>query len=122
MFRLRRNMVAILATGFCLGIQVALFLTEDISILHLLVILLSGYFLTWALYALLSATAHAELMNRFSLMTSSLVLCLVVAEGVAMVGLVDYRAIFGSFEPGNALSVRGRHADQELLWRRTREI
>ena len=112
MVRLRRNIVALLTMACCLVGQAALVFTQANSASHLLLILLSGYLLAWALYGLLSPTSHAELMKRFSLMTASIALCLLVAEGVALVGLVDYRAIFGSFEPGNALSVRGRHADQ----------
>ena len=77
-------MIAILATAVCLAGQAALLLTEVTSVRHLLVMLLSGYLLAWALYGLLPPTAHAELMKRFSLMTSSIVLCLVVAEGVAL--------------------------------------
>ena len=49
-------------------------------------------------------------------MTTSIALCLIVAEGLLWWESVDYRAVFGSFEAGNALSVVGRHADHELLW------
>ena len=116
MVRLRHNIVALLTIAFCLVGQVALVFTQVNSAWHLLVILLSGYLLTWALYGLLSATSHAELMKRFSLMTASIAMCLLVAEGAALLGVVDYRAVLGSFEPGNALSVAGRHADRELFW------
>jgi acetyltransferase AlgX (SGNH hydrolase-like protein) len=116
MVRLRHNIVALLTIAFCLVGQVALVFTQVNSAWHLLVILLSGYLLTWALYGFLSPTSHAELMNRFSLMTASIAMCLLVAEGAALLGVVDYRAVLGSFEPGNALSVAGRHADRELFW------
>ncbi len=109
-------MVALLATAVCLLGEVALFFTAVSSIRHLLVMLLSGYLLTWALYGFLSSSSHAELVKRFSLMTSAIALCLVVAEGIALLGLVDYRSVLGAFESTNALSVTGRHADRELLW------
>ncbi len=117
MVRLRRNIVALLTMAFCLVGQAALFFTQTNSAWHLLVILLSGYLLAWALYGLLSPTSHAELMKRFSLMTASITFCLLVAEGAALLGVVDYRAVLGSFESSNALSVAGRHGDHELLWR-----
>ena len=116
MVRLQRNTVALLTTALCLVGQAALFFTQVTSAGHLLVILLSGYLLAWALYGLLSPTSHAELMKRFSLMTTSIAMCLLVAEGAALLGVVDYRAVLGSFESGNALSVAGRHADHELFW------
>ena len=116
MSRLRRNTVALLTTALCLVGQAALFFAQVTSAGHLLLILLSGYLLTWALYGLLSPTSHAELMKRFSLMTASIAMCLLVAEGAALLGVVDYRAVLGSFESGNALTVAGRHADRELFW------
>jgi hypothetical protein len=116
MVRLRRNLVALFTIAICLVGQAALFFTQDPSLAHLLVSLLSGYLLVWALYGLLSPTSHAGLMERFSLMTSSIAFCLLVAEGAALLGVIDYRAVLGVFEPDNPLSVAGRHADQELLW------
>ena len=94
----------------------ALFFTQVNSAWHFLVILLSGYLLAWALYGLLSTTSHAELMKRFSLMTISIAMWLLVAEGAALLGVVDYRAVFGSFVSDSPLSVAGRHGDRELLW------
>jgi acetyltransferase AlgX (SGNH hydrolase-like protein) len=43
-------------------------------------------------------------------------MCLLAAEGAALLRVVDYRAVLGSFESGNVLSVAGRHADHELFW------
>ena len=116
MVRLRRNFVALLSIAFCLVGLGVLFFTQAPSAGHLLVSLLSGYLLVWAMYGLLSTTSHAELMKRFSLMTISIAFCLLVAEGAALLGVVDYRAVLGAFEPDNPLSVAGRHADHELLW------
>ena len=116
MVRLRRNFVALLSIAFCLVGLGVLFFAQAPSAGHLLVSLLSGYLLVWAMYGLLSTTSHAELMKRFSLMTISIAFCLLVAEGAALLGVVDYRAVLGAFEPHNPLSVAGRHADHELLW------
>jgi lysophospholipase L1-like esterase len=96
--------------------QAALVMAEASSARHLLVILLTAYLLSWALYGLLSASSQAEIMKRFSLMTGSIAICLIVAEGAALLRLVDYRAVLGTYESGSYLSIAGRHADRELLW------
>lgn len=109
-------MVAFLATAVCLAGEVALIVRGISAIRHLLALLLFGYLLAWAWYGLLSSVTHAELVKRFSLMTCSLALCLIIVEGAALLGLVDYRDVWGSFERNNSLSLPGRHADRELLW------
>jgi hypothetical protein len=61
--------------------------------------------------------SRAELLTRFILTTGSIAVGLIVAEAPALLRLIDYRTILGSYESESALSVAGRHADEELLWR-----
>ena len=63
MVRLRRNIVTLLTMACCLVGQAALVFTQANSASHLLLILLSGYLLAWALYGLLSTISHEELIN-----------------------------------------------------------
>ena len=116
MVRLRQNIGVLLIMALCLTAYVTLFLADGISVHYLLANLLSGYLFAWALYGLLSTISREELIQRFNLMTTSIALCLILAEAPAFLRIVDYRAVFGAFEAGNALSVVGRHADRELLW------
>lgn len=114
----RRNLIASFTTACCLlGYLASVIFADIITIRHLLPDLLSAYLLAWAAYGLLSTVSRAELMIRFLLTTCSVAGCLIAAEAPALLRIVDYRAIFGSYESGNALSVLGRHADPELLWR-----
>jgi hypothetical protein len=94
----------------------ALFLPDVSSPRHFLATLIMGYVLVWAIYSLFSNISRPELLVRFALTTGSLVTMLILAEAPAFTGLIDYRAVLGSFESESALTVAGRHADPELLW------
>jgi hypothetical protein len=113
----RRNVIALVTTLLGVAGYLATLLTDVITIRHLLPDLLTAYLLAWAVYGLLSTVSRAELIVRFFLTTTSIAGGLIVAETPALLRLVDYRSVLGSYESDSALSVAGRHADEELLWR-----
>ena len=117
MTRLRRDTIALVTTALCVVGYLAVALTDVVTIRYLLVTLVSGYLIAWAVYGLLSTVSRAELITRLTLTTTSIIGCLVVAESPALLRVVDYRAILGSFESESPLSGAGRRADHELLWR-----
>ena len=86
-------------------------------IITVLVTLMLVYLGAWALYGGLANIPRREFLRRFLLTTASLVLTLFLAETPALLDLVDYRTVLGSFESDSALTVTGRHADPELLWK-----
>jgi len=113
----RRGIIALATlTVFVAGYAILL-LTGVTTIRHLLDNVLSAYLLGWAVYGMFSRMPLSETGTRFLLTTGSLVFCWVLAEGAVLLDLVDYRALFGSYESGTALSVAGRRFDKELLWR-----
>jgi hypothetical protein len=93
-----------------------LFLTGVVTIRHLVDNLVAGYLMAWGLYAMLSEVSRAELGKRFILTTVTIVVCFLIAEGGVLLGVVDYRPAFGTFDLRNPLSVAGRRFDPELLW------
>lgn len=101
---------------FLLGYGLLL-LTGITSIRHLLDNAIASYLLAWALYGMFARVPLPEVGARFLLTTSALVGCWLLAEGAVLVGLIDYRTLFGKFEQGNPLSIAGRRFDNELLWR-----
>lgn len=111
--------------GIIIGLTLAVFLagygmlvlTGATTIRHLLDNALSAYLLGWALYGMFSRMPLSETGTRFLLTTGSLLFCWLLAEGAVLTHLVDYRTLFGAYEPGTALSVTGRRFDRELLWR-----
>lgn len=111
--------------GIIIGLTLAVFLagygmlvlTGATTIRHLLDNALSAYLLGWALYGMFSRMPLSETGTRFLLTTGSLLFCWLLAEGVVLTNLVDYRTLFGAYESGTALSVTGRRFDRELLWR-----
>lgn len=113
----RRNVIALVTTVLCVVGYLAVLLRDVVTIRHLLPDLLTGYLLAWAVYGLLSTVSRAELLTRLILTTSSITGGFIVAEAPALLRIVDYRTILGSYESDSALSVAGRHADEELLWR-----
>jgi hypothetical protein len=66
---------------------------------------------------MLSNLPRVEIGQRFILMTLSLGVCVLLAETVVVLRLVDYREFFGGFDPYHALGTAGRQFDRELLWR-----
>lgn len=94
-----------------------LFLTGVTSVRHLLDNALSAYLLGWALYGMFARGPLQETGLRFLLTTGTLIFCWILAEGATLFRLIDYRALFGSYESGTALSLTGRRFDSELLWR-----
>jgi hypothetical protein len=92
------------------------FLTGVVTIRHLVDNLVAGYLMAWGLYAMLSEMPRAELGKRFILTTVTIVAGFLVAEGGVLLGVVDYRPVFGTVDLENALSVAGRRFDHELLW------
>lgn len=93
-----------------------LFMTGVSSIRHLLDNLIAFYLITWGLYGLLSSLPRSEIGKRFILTSLTIGLCVVMAEGAAMMRLVDFRGVFGTFDAKNALGSVGRRFDSELLW------
>jgi SGNH hydrolase-like domain, acetyltransferase AlgX len=112
----RRNIIALVTTGLCVTGYLAVLLSDVVTIRHFLPDLLTGYLMAWAVYGLLSTVSRAELLTRFLLTTSSIAGGFVIAEAPALLRMVDYRALLGSYESASALSIAGRHADEELLW------
>jgi hypothetical protein len=99
-----------------LGAYAYLFLTDEVRPSHLLADVVTGYFLAWAMYGLLSTISQIEVVRRFLLTTVSIVAGLLIVEAPAMMRIVDYRDFVGSIESKAPLSIAGRHADAELLW------
>jgi hypothetical protein len=86
-------------------------------LITILFTLIAGYLGAWALYSLLANLSSRELLSRFLVTTGSLVLSLLLVEAPALLHAVDYRAVLGSFDSDSALTVTGRQADPELLWK-----
>ena len=112
----RRAIIAACGIGSFYLLVLLFQLSSVPRISHVFITLIAGYFLTWGLYSALSSLPYTELWKRFSLTTGALILTIMVAEIPAALRLIDYRAVFGAFDPTAALSVAGRHADPELLW------
>lgn len=112
-----RGVIAFATLAVFLAGSAILVLTGVTTIRHLLDNVISAYLLGWALYGMFNRMPLSETGTRFLLTTGSLVFCWVLAEGAVLLGLVDYRVLFGSYESGTALSVAGRRFDKELLWR-----
>ena len=112
-----RGVIAFATLAVFLAGSAILVLTGVTTIRHLLDNIISAYLLGWALYGMFNRMPLSETGTRFLLTTGSLVFCWVLAEGAVLLGLVDYRVLFGSYESGTALSVAGRRFDKELLWR-----
>ena len=112
-----RGVIAFATLAVFLAGSAILLLTGVTTIRHLLDNVISAYLLGWALYGMFNRMPLSETGTRFLLTTGSLVFCWVLAEGAVLLGLVDYRVLFGSYESGTALSVAGRRFDKELLWR-----
>jgi SGNH hydrolase-like domain, acetyltransferase AlgX len=93
-----------------------LFLTGAGTIRHLVDNLVAGYLMAWGLYAMLSDVSRAEVGKRFILTTVAIASCFVIAEGGVLLGVADYRSVFGTFDIKHALSVAGRRFDPELQW------
>jgi hypothetical protein len=115
MGRRRDFIAAVTAACFVLG-YLAVSLVDATSIRYLFQSLLTAYFLAWGVYGLCSTVSRAELITRFFLTTISIASCLILVEAFSLLRIVDYRAVLGSYDQ-NTLSVAGRHADRELLWR-----
>jgi hypothetical protein len=94
------------------------FLTGVATMRHLVDNLVAGYLIAWGLYAMLSDQSRTELGRRFILTTCTLLACLFIAEATVLLGIVDYRRVFNTFDFKHALSIAGRRFDPELLWRR----
>lgn len=83
---------------------------------HLVATLLSTYLLIWAMLFMVSKTARGEICARFVLTSTALILFIIFLEGIGVVGLVDYQALFPTpaaerwLRPGNSF-------DEELLHR-----
>lgn len=111
--------------GIVISLTMAVFLlgyglllaTGVTSIRHLLDNALASYLLAWALYGMFARVSLSEVGARFLLTTGALAACWLLAESAALLGLMDYRTLFGRFEEGNPLSIAGRQFDNELLWR-----
>lgn len=112
-----RGIIAFATLAVFLAGSAILVLTGVTTIRHLLDNVISAYLLGWALYGMFNRMPLSETGTRFLLTTGSLLFCWVLAEGAVLLGLVDYRVLFGSYESGTALSVAGRRFDKELLWR-----
>jgi hypothetical protein len=112
----RRNIIALVTTGLCVVGYLVVLLSDVVTIRQVVPDLLTGYLLAWAVYGLLSTVSRAELLTRFLLTTSSIAGAFLMAEAPAALRMVDYRAILGSYDSTSALSIAGRHADEELLW------
>lgn len=113
-----RNVIALVITALSVVVYLAaVLLTDVVTIRNLLPNLVIGYLLAWTVYGLLSTVSRAELVTRFVLTTGSIGSSLIIVEAPALLQILDYRAILGSYESDSALSVAGRHADEELLWR-----
>jgi hypothetical protein len=78
--------------------------------------LVAGYLMAWGLFAMLSDLSRAELGKRFILTTATIVSCFVIAESAVVLGMVDYRSVFGTSRLTHALSMAGRQFDPELGW------
>ena len=69
------------------------------NVRHLAANLLSTYFLIWGVMFIVSKTPKGEICARFALSSAALLFVLVCLEGVAVLGLVDYRTVFGTRDP-----------------------
>jgi hypothetical protein len=103
--------MAVFLAGYAL-----FFLTGVSTTRHLVDNLVSGYFMAWGLYAMLSDLSRAELGKRFILTTATIAGCFVIAESTVVLGMVDYRSVFGTSHMTHALSIAGRQFDPELGW------
>lgn len=112
----RGIVISLTLVVFLLGYGLLL-LTGVTNIRHLLDNAVACYLLTWALYGMFARVPLSEVGTRFLLTTSALIVCWLLAESAALLGLIDYRTPFGRFEQGNPLSIAGRQFDNELLWR-----
>lgn len=83
---------------------------------YFLVDCVAGYLITWLIYGQLTTVSRGEVIRRFILTTGSILVVLILMETPAALRIIDYRAVFGSFESESPLTVAGRHADRELLW------
>ena len=83
--------MAVFLAGYAL-----FFLTGVSTTRHLVDNLVSGYFMAWGLYAMLSDLSRAELGKRFILTTATIAGCFVIAESTVVLGMVDYRSVFGT--------------------------
>ena len=92
------------------------FLTGVSTTRHLVDNLVGGYLMAWGLYAMLSDLSRAELGKRFILTTGTIACCFVIAESMVVLGVLDYRSVFGTSHLSHALSIAGRQFDPELGW------
>lgn len=119
---MRRNgekrgiVISLTLAAFLAGYGVLLLIGVT-SLRHLIDNVIATYLLGWALYGMFARVPLSEVGTRFLLTTGSLMMCWALAEGAVLVGAVDYRTFFGTYERGNPLSIAGRRFDPELLWR-----
>ena len=69
---------------------------------HMIGLLAAGYLAAWGPYFLLSRRGPAGRAVRFAACTASILAGLAAFEVPAMIGLVDYRAVFSTPDPGLA--------------------
>lgn len=112
----KRGIVVVVTMAvFLLGCGMFLF-SGVTNIRHLIDNTVATYLLAWALYGMFARMPASEVGTRFLLTTSAIAMCWLCAEGAVLIGAVDYRSLFGSYEPDHALSLAGRRFDKELLW------
>lgn len=110
-----RYIAAAIAAVFFAGYAL-FFLTGVSTTRHLVDNLVAGYLMGWGLYAMISDLSRAELGKRFILTTATIAGCFVIAESAVVLGMVDYRSVFGNSHLSHALSIAGRQFDPELGW------
>jgi hypothetical protein len=106
---------SLVITVFGLG-YIVLFATGAVTSAHLLDDLVSAYLLAWGLYGLVSTLPRAEVAKRFLTVTFSIMTCWSLLELIALMGLVDYRAVFPASQQHYPVSQPGMHYDPELMW------
>ena len=81
---------------------------------HMIGLLTAGYLAAWGPYFLLSRRGPAGRAVRFAACSGSILAGLAAFEVPAMIGLVDYRAVF--LTPVPAWRRPGNRADSELIY------
>jgi SGNH hydrolase-like domain, acetyltransferase AlgX len=116
--RLRRRLPRWLALALSGAGLVLLWVPGAGTARHVLANLLGTYLLVWGAVFLISRAPGAALAAQFILTTITAAIALGALEALALVGVADYRALFGTRQPFYWFQV-GNTFDPELLWVRT---
>ena len=112
----RSGIILTVAVGvFVLAAAIEVML-EPSSLPHLIDKAVAVYLIGWSLYRIISPLPRTEVAKRFILVSLTLACCWLVAESAALIGVLDYRTVFRSFDPKDPLSDPGKRYDPDLMW------